>query len=217
MLSSSGNINMENLAAIFGAMRKKFGAGTKARSVSRELREKKMSDAEDIKKMIQSAFAHVEYPGDWCLIGIDRGYEPSLVEAAFKGKTDWSELDAAFLDIVPDGLATALCFFSDEALHFYLPAYLIADCDGLLDRTDVLFHLTHGLDDKSRSTLANQRRYGQRTWSDIKRYTWSVLNKAECTAIVAYLRFKQNSADLVDFEREHIQQALHNYWNSRIE
>src|SRR5438034_1764090 len=109
-----------------------------------------MTDKEQIKAHIYQAFARIEYPGDWCLRGSNEGDEPSLLEDEFRGKRDWQSLDPAFLDQAPDGFASALCFFSDEAFRFYLPAYLIADLDGLFQRVDPVYHLCHGLDDTSR-------------------------------------------------------------------
>lgn len=106
-----------------------------------------MTTLETVKTAIRQAFATIEYPGDHQLRGSDEGDEPFLVERAFKGKTDWRSLDFEFVDQAPEGLASALSFFSDETFHFYLPAYLIADIDGRLRRSDPVFHLTHGLRD----------------------------------------------------------------------
>src|ERR1700687_5966157 len=102
-----------------------------------------MPGQERVVEHIASAFAAVEYPGDWCLRGSNEGDEPYLVEEAFKGKTDWRVLDPTFLDRAPDGYASALSFFSDEAFHFFLPAYMLADIRGQLDCTTPVFHLTH--------------------------------------------------------------------------
>jgi hypothetical protein len=121
-------------------------------------------DAETVKVMIRAAFAGVEYPGDWCLRGSNEGNEPYLLEQEFKGKSDWMPLDPAFLDRAPDGYASALSFFSDEAFRFYLPAYLLADIDGRLESANPVFHLTHGLTDSGRAEKVNPRRYGERTW-----------------------------------------------------
>jgi hypothetical protein len=122
-----------------------------------------MSDLESLKAKIRAAFDGVQFPGDWCLAASREGDEPYRVEREFKGKDDWRTLDAAFLDLAPDGLASAMSFFSDEAFHFYLPAYLFADLDGQLRRVDLVYHLTHGLDNTSRDKKINPRRYGERT------------------------------------------------------
>jgi hypothetical protein len=169
-------------------------------------------DAEAAKAMIRSAFAGVEYPGDWCLRGSNEGDEPYLLEQEFKGKTDWSTLDPVFLDRAPDGYATALSFFSDEAFRFYLPAYLIADIDGRLKSTHPVFHLTHGLTDSGGEVKVNPRRYGERTWFEEASHKLAVFDKAQAAAIVAFLEFK-SEAD--EFERENIRQALANFWRRR--
>lgn len=169
---------------------------------------------EAVKALVREAFAGVEYPGDWCLRGSNEGEEPYLLEDEFKGKTDWRTLDAAFIDRAPGGYGSALNFFSDEAFHFYLPAYLIADVDGQLVQHDPSFQLVHGLDDASRDTKINPRRYGERTWWDHKRCQFAMFSRAEVRAIVAYLRLV---AERQEFGRERIDQALAAYWVPRAE
>jgi Family of unknown function (DUF6714) len=171
-----------------------------------------MDGIDALKSQIVAAFAHVEYPGDWCLRDSNEGDEPYLLEQDFKGKSDWRVLDPKFIDQAPDGYGSALGFFSDEAFHFYLPAYLLADIDGLLERNDPVYHLTHGLRNVERSERINPRRYGERTWFDYASHKFAMFNRAECAAIVAYLRHK---CEIVDFDREMIHQALDNYWLNR--
>jgi len=154
----------------------------------------------------------MEYPGDWCLRGSNEGDEPYLLEEEFKGKTDWHVLDPMFLDQAPGGYGSALSFFSDEAFHFFLPAYMLADIRGQLERSNPVFHLTHGLDDSSRDQRINPRRFGQRTWLEHARHKFAIFSCDEASAIVAYLVFKRESDD---FERDRIDQALRNYWNER--
>ena len=168
-----------------------------------------MPDKQTLKENIRSAFDHAKYPGDWCLRGSNEGDEPYRVERDFKGKTDWKVLDPGFIDQAPDGLASALSFFSDEAFHFFLPAYMISDIDDRLDRSDPVFHLTHGLDDDSRNKLINPRRYGERTWFHQTSCKFAMFTKKEAAAIVAYLRFKAESDS---FDRDLIEQSLRNYW-----
>ena len=90
---------------------------------------------------IEGAFAAVEYPGDDNLTDSTYGEEPAALVEAFRGKTDWRALDAEFLDQAPDGWASALSFFSGDALRFYLPAYMIADIRGELKSSDPSFRL----------------------------------------------------------------------------
>jgi hypothetical protein len=170
------------------------------------------ADAEAVIEQIASAFAAVEYPGDWCLRGSNEGDEPHRVEQAFKGKKDWRALDPAFIDRAPDGFASALSFFSDEAFRFYLPAYLIADLRGQLEHSNPVHHLTRGLDNTSRHERINPRRYGERTWFEHARYKFATFSKPEAAAIEAYLSVKR---DRDEFERTRIDEALANYWRDR--
>jgi hypothetical protein len=172
-----------------------------------------MRDKAAVRAQIVAAFAGVEYPGDWCLIDSREGSEPALLEAEFKGKTDWRSLDAAFIDQAPDGFGTALAFFSDEAFHFYLPAYLLADLDGRLEQANPVFALTHGLDERSRGEKINPRRYGERTWLDHARHKFAMFNAAERAAIAAYLACKLEGDDITGFERQSIREALRSYWS----
>ncbi|HVT41171.1 MAG TPA: DUF6714 family protein [Gemmatimonadaceae bacterium] len=169
-------------------------------------------DREALKELIRQAFANVERPGNWALRGGNEGDEPFLVEQEFSDKSDWRALDPAFLEQAPSGYSSALSFFSDEAFRYFLPAYLIADLDGALDRADPLFHLTHGLSDAVRNTKLNERRFGDRTWFDARQHQFSVFSAWEAKAIVEYLRYK---LDVVEFNREEITGALSNYWLAR--
>jgi hypothetical protein len=166
-----------------------------------------------LKIIIREAFSAFEYPGDCCLRGSDEGNEPFMVEKAFENKQDRFSLDAKFLDEAPDGLGSALSFFSDEAFHFYLPAYLIADIDGLLERAEPLYYLTRGFGSTSENDRVNPRRYGERTWFDVALYKNSMFNDAEVVAIIAYLEFK--SKTVAEPYRKDIQQALQAYWYKR--
>src|SRR5215469_13519814 len=136
-----------------------------------------MTDIEAIVDQIAAAFDAVPYPGDDHLRNSNEGDEPFLLEQDFKGKSDWRALDSKFLDQAPDGFATALSFFTHEAFRFYLPAYLIADLRGQLQRADPVFYLTHGLEESSRSVLINPNRYGERTWFDYARERFAAITR----------------------------------------
>ena len=172
-----------------------------------------MTDPEKVAEQILSAFSSVRYPGDLCLRRSNEGDEPFLLEDEFKGKSDWRILDPEFLDQAPDGFSTALSFFSDEAFHFYLPAYLLADVRGKLQRTTPVFYLTHGFDDSSRSQLVNPLRYGETTWFDEASKRFAGFSRLEARAIVAYLLFKRQADDA--WERDDIDESLKNYWNEK--
>lgn len=168
-----------------------------------------MEDGERLKALITTAFAAVERPGDWALVDSLEGEEPGLLVRESSGKGEWRDLDGAFLDQAPAGFASALSFFSDEAYRYFLPAYLIADLDGELDRVDPVVGLTRGLDDTAGDQKVNPRRYGDRTWEDAARHRLSVFTRDEARAILAYLEWR---AEQDEIERGRIQQAIKNYW-----
>jgi hypothetical protein len=172
-----------------------------------------MDGKEKIITQIIAAFVAVEYPGDWCLRDSNEGHEPYLLEEEFKGKTDWRALDPKFLDQAPDGYGSALSFFSDEAFHFYLPAYMIASIRGQLECSNPVFALTHGLDDISKRERINPRRYGERTWFEHARHKFAIFNREEAAAIIAYLKFRGENDE---FERQRIDESLKNYWHERV-
>ncbi len=174
-----------------------------------------MNDLPSVEAQVRETFADVAYPGDWCLTNSREGTEPALLEEEFKGKTDWRTLDPSFIDQAPDGFGTALSFFSDEAFHFYLPAYLLADLHGRLKQADVVFALTHGLDGESRNQKINPRRYGERTWFEHARHKFAMFNAQEAAAIVCYLTYKCETGAITDYERARINEALDNYWTAR--
>lgn len=167
-----------------------------------------------LKQQIRTAFASVEYPGDTNLRNSNEGDEPFLLEAEFNGKDDWKTLTAEFIDLAPDGFATALSFFSAEAFRFYLPAYLIADLDGELQHTDLSFYLTYGLTNATKDVRINPRRYGELTWFGYVSERFEGFTSAEAQVIVTYLMFKLQAA-VTEFEREPIREALKNYWGER--
>lgn len=165
-------------------------------------------DASTLKTLIRTAFASVEYPGDRCLRGSNEGNEPFEVEQAFAGKRDRDIIDPTFLD----QQSTALCFFSDEAFRYFLPAYMIADVDDRLVDVSVAFHLCHGLGDLAKSERVNPRRYGERTWFESARHKFAVFDRAQAAAIVSFLEFKLERDECM---RTEIEEALRNYWHLR--
>ena len=171
-----------------------------------------MDSKNDVRRQIEEAFSGVRHPGDWCLRGSDEGDEPFLTEEEFTGKHDWRSLDPEFLDQSPNGLGSALSFLSDEAFHYYLPAYLIADVEEALNRVTPSFYLFHGLLDESKSNKVNPGRYGDRTWFQAATHRLSTFSRLEAAAIVSYLLFVR---DRDPYTRGLIDQALRNYWFDR--
>ncbi len=119
----------------------------------------------------------------------------------------WVEL-AGF----PCTFGSALSFFSDEAFRFYLPAYLIADIDGLLEKHSPVFHLTHSFTNEQKDKKLNPKRYGERTWFESARHKFSVFNKEQVSSIISYLKFKKERDA---FGANEIGEALKNYWFER--
>jgi hypothetical protein len=157
---------------------------------------------------IKIAFASVEYPGDRDITDSTYGEEPEALKREFSGKKDWRLIDSKFLDQAPEGWLTALCFFSDRAFHFYLPAYLIADIRGELIEVCPEFHLCYGI------TASNENNkiaeiWGGGTVGTHVRQRFSQFSTEQATVIVDYLQWKLNIS-----EDQEIIQALKNYWNN---
>lgn len=184
-----------------------------------------MPTAEAIIQTIRAAFGSNEYPGDAFLAGSAEGCEPEEEVGPFRRKTNWQELEAAFLD----GQSGALNFFSEAALRFFLPAFLVADLQGRLERTDPVFVLTHGFHDRTlplpvgdrtiaiksgKSAFVNPRRYGAMTFGDHARARLSVFVREEAAAIVEYLKWRR-AGDGDEIDRPEIEAALDNFWRER--
>jgi hypothetical protein len=186
-----------------------------------------MSDKEIIIDKIRDAFSGNDHPGDAYLQGSVEGCEPYEEVGPFQGQSDWRIVESDFLD----AHAGALNFLSAAGFRFFLPAYLIADVEGRLIYAEPLFHLTHGFSEVTvealkkvdvglpragRSALVNPRRYGAMTFYDYARYRLSVFTREETGAIVAYLKYKRDSAASV-FEKEGIEAALNSFWLERAQ
>ena len=169
-------------------------------------------EREDLKERIRRGFVSTPPPGPSALISSREGDEPFLLEAEFSEVPDWRLLDPSFLDRSPDGFGTALCFFSPEAFGYYLPAFLLADLDGVLRQADPTFNLWHGLDDEYRDRPVNERRYGRLTWHEAISERFAAFTAVEIDAIVAYLRYKAARTELW---RPKIEQALNSFWLRR--
>lgn len=174
-----------------------------------------MTKPEDLIKRIEQTFATASYPGDDRLRGSDMGDEPYLLEQEFRGRDDWRALPAQFLDLAPDGFASALSFFSDEAFRFYLPAYLVADLKGVLRHADPVFALTYGLYGPDRYAVINPRWHGDLTWWQAKRQRFDAFTPAQAQVILDYLHHILAAGGRTDFERSQIVEAIDSYWRGR--
>ena len=160
---------------------------------------------------IERAFADVAYPGDDDLTDSTYGEEPAALVEEFLEKTDWRQLDDEFIDQAPDGWGSALSFFSDNALRFYLPAYMIADIRGHLNTSDPAFRLCASL-----TPQAEKRKiakiWGGGTMGERARAAFDCYDAEKVSVIVDYLWWKLESLGGYDVT---IEQALENYWLER--
>jgi hypothetical protein len=172
---------------------------------------------------VVAAFAGLEHPGDAFIAEAPYGGEPAEIAAAFAGRHDWRLLEPAFLD----QHYTALSFFSEAGLRFYLPAFLIADLRRELRTADPVFTLVHNFSDwavplsvggerfegrHGAGALLNPRRYGAMRNADYARYRLSVFAREEAAAIAQYLEWR---ASVDECDRPQIEAALAVYWRAR--
>ena len=164
---------------------------------------------DDLILQVRSAFADVAYPGDDRLTD-SFGDEPEALQEAFRGRTDWTVLDAEFLNQAPDGWASALSFFSGEALRCYLPAYLVADLEGTLmcgdPTTRLCAFVTPMMEGQKLAKF-----YGGGTRGEHARREFALFDVVQVSAIVAYLWWK---LDETEYDPT-VEQALENYWLGR--
>lgn len=140
-----------------------------------------------------------------------RGEEPQSIVTEFRDKDDWTKLDAEWIDEAPDGWATALSFLSNEAICFYLPAYIIADLYGRLERVEPTFALIHGFDISSRDTCIGPD--VDQSWTDYTKARWALLTRPQSVAVVHYLEWRV-AKDRLGIETG-IAEALETYWYDR--
>ncbi|UFZ04060.1 hypothetical protein LQG66_33525 [Bradyrhizobium ontarionense] len=149
------------------------------------------------------------------LVNSAQGDEPLRVIAAFDDKDDWTKLAPEWLDMVPSGLGSALSFLSDQAICFYIPAYIVADMTTSLQMVDPTFTLTCGFDRRSHNKRI--RPQSEETWTEYCRNRWSRLTHAQAVAIVHYLEWRvlRDRRDLVYIVDSSIVEALGTYWYDR--
>ena len=165
--------------------------------------------AEHIVAEIRAAFPAIRPPLSEPLNNSSQGSEPLSIVTDFHDKDDWTRLDATWIDEAPDGWASALNFLSHEAVCFYLPAYLVADLHGRLERAEPSFQLTHGFDDLTR----DERFQDGRTWTDYAKDRWARLTGPQVTAVVHYLEWRAAN-DPLRLESA-VSEALDYYWRER--
>jgi len=196
-----------------------------SRAFSTTGRESRMKNKEELIRKIRQVFRSNDYPGDALLVGSTEGCEAYDEVAPFRNRTDWTSIEPSFLD----AHSSALSFFSEAGLRFFLPAYLTADLQGQLKSADPVVPLTHGFSDievrttinnrefvvrTGKSELVNPRRYGAGTFYDYAQFRLSIFTREEAQVIVSYLEYKRDF-DWPSPDRERIDAALDGYWRSR--
>jgi len=149
------------------------------------------------------------------LVNSAEGDEPLRVIAAFDDKDDWTTLAPEWLDKVPVGLGSALSFLADEAICFYIPAYIIADMTTQLQMADPIFALTHGFAPRSHNKRAKPQ--SEKFWAEYARNRWSWLDHGQAVAIVHYLEWRalRDRPDHGHIVNNAIVEALGAYWYDR--
>jgi hypothetical protein len=175
-------------------------------------------------EQVHRGFERTRRPGDAFLVGSHEGCEPEETVGLFRGR-EWRSLDPKFLD----QHYSALSFFSEGALRYFIPAYIVADIRGQLQTADPVFALTHGFDDWSSSieaagrswnrrygpsVLLNPQRYGAMTIGDYARFRLSVFTREEASAVVLYLRYAAERDD-GGTTRRAVEAALRTFWLDR--
>ncbi|XDD51373.1 DUF6714 family protein [Leptospira sp. WS92.C1] len=144
-----------------------------------------------MKKKIQRAFWGVNLGSGIGLYeaeGLDR-YSTQEELAAYRAKDERSNWQALNLEDL-NRCNCSLSYFDPEGMRFHLPAYLIADLEGIY-RFDLVFTLIQ---------------------SDHLEEKFSLLNPDQRAAIRSYLELVQSDPDY-KFEKDEIRQALDNFWS----
>lgn len=169
-----------------------------------------MDERDDIVDRVRLAFSGVEHPGGDFIAEPQPKLEAELVKSEFANFREWESLGPEFLDNAPLDLGSALSFLSDGAFRFFLPAYLIADLEGVLKKVDPCQYLVYMFGPAMRGKLVESRIYGHRTWRDYARFRFSVFSQSECVAILAYLEEMRRRRRHSD-----IDVAIGDYWRWR--
>ncbi|MBX7539443.1 DUF6714 family protein [Qipengyuania sphaerica] len=145
------------------------------------------------------------------LVNSTQGEEPYETAEAFADKEDWTALEGQWVDQAANGWASALSFLSDEAVCFYLPAWLVADLRGQLMTSDPTFQLTHGFTVGTQEARIWPRK--EATWTEYTKRRWASLTQAQVLAVVHYLEWRREQ-DVDDLDHG-IEEALAFYWYKR--
>lgn len=98
-------------------------------------------ESKEVIAEIYSAFSNLVFPGIDRIVTPGSREENIAMRRDFIEMTDWRTVSTSFLDSAPDGMASALSFFSPLGFQFYIPAYMVADLNGHLALVDPAFFL----------------------------------------------------------------------------
>jgi hypothetical protein len=154
--------------------------------------------------LISSAWSHQIEPMGRTVSRSAMDEENHALVREFGEVSDWRDVPAAVLDQAPAGLASALSFFSDEAIQYFIAGYLVADLEGELHQVEPLFALVHGFDGAT---------YGKTAEADpASEQRWRGLSPEQVKAIVSYLEAKRED-EIVEPQAS---AALDAYWYPRL-
>ena len=135
--------------------------------------------AAEVIQQIEIAWRDVPYPGDDNIFTPDSYDDEDIVN--YFGGTTWRGHDPAKLR----AHSSAFTFFTPEAFHYWLPAFMIAEIENPAEADVIGDYIPWSLSNK----YAPQR--------------WPLFSQAQRNAVASYLRFQiEKFPDCSDDERE---------------
>jgi hypothetical protein len=126
--------------------------------------------------------------------GLD-DYADERTLAAYRAQDEQRDWSAISVDDL-DQCSSSLCFLDDKGMRFHLPAYLVAELQSSLNRSDVLFHLVYADPDA------------------LTRF--DALSATQDEAVRQFL-FMRLADKRYEFQRPMIEAALKNYWIAKLQ
>jgi hypothetical protein len=156
------------------------------------------TDAEKTKDVIRQTFSKVQYPGDDKVFA--EGVEDSYMEARvgeFRGK-HWQDIHSITIRECVD----CFIFFTPEALHFYLPAFLIEYLDPK-EHEEVVMSLVF---------LLSPSIVDEKDWGEHDRSKFRLFDAEQRKAVSLYLQcIQEHDPDL--FDKEYLTSVIR-FWDS---
>jgi len=137
---------------------------------------------------IDSAFSQVHFPGEKSIvIGNLKDDEVINTRIVFEQEKDWRLINSTILDTAPNGLASALSFFSPKGFCFFIPAFMTADLHGKLLRVDPTFFLCLHIGALTTPDGVVLKTNINRDFPNETAARLGVFNRQQCEAIACYL------------------------------